>query len=92
MDKYGMYIGKLYEDELKKRLTEEEFKEVVNMCFRKIQVLDWVLMPDSDFRNMLTDFIKPTPDEIKEAKRHIKNMGGYYNGYYKEDSSKEDRD
>jgi hypothetical protein len=65
-----MIIAKFFENVLHEELTEKQFADVLQRCFRLVQVVTYLTMEESDFKDFMCGMIKPTDDEINFAKEN----------------------
>ena len=66
----SVVIAKFYENVLHEELSEKQFADVLQRCFRLVQIVEYLTMEESDFKDSFGGLVKPTDDEIKFAKEN----------------------
>lgn len=66
----SVVIAKFFENVLHEELGEKQFADVLQRCFRLVQIVEYLTMDESDFKDYFFGIIKPTDDEINFAKEN----------------------
>lgn len=66
----SVVTAKFFENVLHEELNEKQFADVLQRCFRLLQVVEYLIMEESDFKDFLFGILKPTDDEINFAKEN----------------------
>lgn len=66
----SVVIAKFFENVLREELSEKQFADVLQGCFRLVQIVEYLAMEESDFKDFFGGILKPTDDEIRFAKEN----------------------